>query len=687
MTQHDQKASRGRRPKLQLLGTISLSLIIIAYSCGATAITAARLNYDVALGPKWAGMVYPPFDWVIWSFRFYDAAPEFFGYAYITFVSIFALAVLIIVTIIAVKTRSAKPQEGLLGTSAFLRSVDELRAEGVLPQAHRKRLFAKPSSPASVGPSGPYLAGVTDSNGRLHYIRATRQEHVGIIAPTRQGKGVGPVNMTALSYSEGFIAIDPKGELFNVSAGFRATLGPVWNWNPVGRENCSRFNFLDKVRPHDLGAVGDAMSIATLLVDPSSVGDWDHWKSTGFDFLSGLILHVIYERLAERPPRRASLADVAKALGDPKRPNAKLYKEMAENRWGQCDENGDWIAGIPNDKIAQAGQAMLDRADDERSSVHSVAATSVNLYTDPIIAANAAVSDFQITDIFNAERPGSLYIRVSPADEITLRPILRMMLAFIVRTVEGVELKYENGQPLMPWKHRTLMLLDEFASLGMVKEIELALSRIAGYGVQLMLIIQDNNQLFQSYTQYQTILGGLQTKLVFSPNDEASAEWLSKSLGTMTAITKDVTVSGNRFGGMLGQVSETYHHHDRPLLTPQECKRLKPPKKDKDDRIVGGGEVIILRTNLNPIFAEQILYFRDPYFVAAARKAPPTDLDRNRRRKVNTVIDHEPNVEAAAHPGGDQPNTLKKPERTQAVLTATRTVQGDLPGLGAGQRR
>ncbi|MGC8477914.1 MAG: type IV secretory system conjugative DNA transfer family protein, partial [Acetobacteraceae bacterium] len=156
--------------------------------------------------------------------------------------------------------------------------------------------------------------------------------------------------------------------------------------------------------------------------------------------------------------------------------------------------------------------------------------------------------------------------------------------------------------------------------------------------------IQDNNQLFRSYTQYQTILGGLQTKAVFAPNDQASATWLSDSLGTATVITKDITVSGNRFGGTLNQVSETYREHSRPLMTPDECKRLRPPKKDAAGKIIEGGDVILLRTGLNPIFARQILYFQDPYF--AQKAAIPTPADLSQARRVSAGAPAAPEVVA-----------------------------------------
>ena len=323
--------SRLDRTRLQVIALAGVALALIAFSVAATQVTAWHFHDDPALGPKWGAGLYPPFQWLVWSFRFYDADPAFFGWLYITFIAVACVALLCAVVAIALKTRSARIYDDVHGTAKFLRTVEELRQAGVLPSKAAEKADG----------SGPYLAGCADHSGRIHYIRAAGNEHIGVIAPTRTGKGVGPVNMTALSCPHAFIAFDPKGELFNVSAGFRRTLGPVWRWNPLGRGNYSRFNFLDTVRLHELSAVGDAMDIASLLVDPSSVGEWDHWRGTGFDFLAGLILHVLYERHNPlRPETRASLADVAHALGDPERPNTDLYEQMAANNWGQCDEDG-----------------------------------------------------------------------------------------------------------------------------------------------------------------------------------------------------------------------------------------------------------------------------------------------------------------------------------------------------------
>lgn len=51
--------------------------------------------------------------------------------------------------------------------------------------------------------------------------------HTLMIAPTRSGKGVGSIVPTCTSYRESMIIFDPKGELYNMTAGYRKKFSRV----------------------------------------------------------------------------------------------------------------------------------------------------------------------------------------------------------------------------------------------------------------------------------------------------------------------------------------------------------------------------------------------------------------------------------------------------------------------------
>jgi type IV secretion system protein VirD4 len=64
--------------------------------------------------------------------------------------------------------------------------------------------------------------------------------------------------------------------------------------------------------------------------------------------------------------------------------------------------------------------------------------------------------------------PVSLYIVTQPNDKARLRPLVRVMVNMIVRLLAD-KMDFENGRPVAHYKHRLLMMLDEFPSLGSSK--------------------------------------------------------------------------------------------------------------------------------------------------------------------------------------------------------------------------
>ena len=64
----------------------------------------------------------------------------------------------------------------------------------------------------------------------------------------------------------------------------------------------------------------------------------------------------------------------------------------------------------------------------------------------------------------NYERPVSLYLVVRPSDKDRLRPLVRLVLNQIVRTLTRDELNRQmDGRFISPHKRPLLLMLDEFA--------------------------------------------------------------------------------------------------------------------------------------------------------------------------------------------------------------------------------
>ena len=307
--------------------------------------------------------------------------------------------------------------------------------------------------------------------------------------------------------------------------------------NPVPSEGSAGFNFLAEVRlgtPHE---VADAQNIAQMLCDPDGKGLADHWQKTSFALLTGLILHVLYWRKHAAPT--ASLADVACALSDPDRKSDELWAEMVANRHlasgphmrrrhrrtrhAGTRERGARQRFVQRQDVSGAVPGSADRAEHRHS-------------------------DFRIMDLMNHAAPVSLYVVTRGGDKERLRPLVRLALTMITRALMGVELRFRDGRPLMPHRHRLLLMLDEFPSLNRLHPIEDALPKCAGYGIKAYLATQDREQMFRAYGEHQSITGNCHIRIVYAPNEWKTAEWVSQMIGNTTIVKEDVTESGTRFG-------------------------------------------------------------------------------------------------------------------------------------------
>ena len=112
--------------------------------------------------------------------------------------------------------------------------------------------------------------------------------------------------------------------------------------------------------------------------------------------------------------------------------------------------------------------------------------------------------------------------------------------------------------------------------------------------------------------------------------------------GTTTVVKSYTTTSGNRISVMLGQVTESLQEISRPLLTPDECMRLRGAKKDNDGQVLEGGDMLIFIAGQAPIYGKQILFFKDQVFLDRSKVTAPnltTSMSRS-------VLDYEIKIDA-----------------------------------------
>lgn len=592
-------------------------LFIIGGLQAATQFFAHDFNYQVVLGTN-IHQIYAPWgilQWVSkWHYQYSDAFMRAGSVGIVT-ASVGLLSLIIVQMVLK---NSSKANEYLHGSARWANCKD-IQAAGLIPPA--RTFFQILTGKNNAAGAGVYVGGWVDKKGRQHYLRHNGPEHVLCYAPTRSGKGVGLIIPTLLSWEHSAVITDLKGELWALTSGWRQKYAKnkVLRFEPASVNGGVCWNPLDEIRLGTENEVGDVQNLVTLLVDPEGKGLESHWQKTSQALLVGVILHALYK--AKANGTIATLPSVDAMLVDPTRDIAKLWVEMT---------TFSHLNGQNNPIVNASARDMMDRPEEEAGSVLSTAKSFLALYRDPVVANNVSKSEFKIKDLMHDDNAVSLYIVTQPTDKARLRPLVRIMVNMVVRMLAD-KMDFNNGRPVVNYKHRLLMMLDEFPSLGKLEIMQESLAFLAGYGIKCYLICQDINQLKSRETGYghdESITSNCHIQNAFPPNRVETAEHLSKLTGQTTVVKEHLTTSGRRTSALLSQVSRTIQEVQRSLLTPDECLRMPGPVKTDSGDIAEAGDMIVYVTGFPAIYGKQTLYFKDPIFQARASIPAPPHSDR-----------------------------------------------------------
>ncbi|MGO9267992.1 MAG: type IV secretory system conjugative DNA transfer family protein [Candidatus Binataceae bacterium] len=558
-----------------------------------------------------AGPIYAPWAWVVWWSRWHDAPALGPLWTLCTHQALYPVALVTAIACgaIALARHGWFADVSDLHGSARWAATRDLRAARLIDAPPRMRSIA-----ASLGlirrareHAGIYL-GVWRHFGRTMHIRDRGHAHVLVFAPTRSGKGVGVVIPTLLTWPHSVLVHDLKGENWALTAGARQHMGQVClRFAPASADgDGARYNPLAEVRLRTPNEIRDVRNVVQMIIDPDGKGLPDHWSREGSAFLTGMILDQLYTG------RDQTLSGMETRLCDP---NQRIDETIEQIMRAEHDLDGaqGWAdaRGIPTKThpiIARAMRSMLDKSPNERSGVISEVKGFLELYRDPVIAANTAVSDFRITDLMNHGRPVSLYVVVPLAHKNSLRPLIRLLLSQILHRLTE-QLEFRDGRAVTGYRHRLLMMIDEFPSLGRLDMFAESLALVAGYGIKACLIAQDLSQIHAAYGHDEAITSNCDTRVAFTPNRIETARLLSQMTGETTVRHAHRTISNS--GASISEPETA-----RPLLTPDEALRL------------GAHEALIFVSGRPAIRAGKLRYYAEPGFRRLAELQAPPVSDR-----------------------------------------------------------
>ncbi len=448
---------------------------------------------------------------------------------------------------------------------------------------------------------GVYLSGYTTGcpgkeNGLSKNIRylmdTTLNEHILVLGPSREGKGTGFVVPNLLVWGDSAIIYDPKGELWNLTSGWREAQG----------HNCIRLSFAEvwaKINPfsgikaNDPDARKAINTILTYLEDPKAKKD-PFFSEGGKRFVLTIILYLI------KSNKSGNLKNIAYMVSNYDVEKGKafqiktLLKEMV-----MCND--------PD--VKSEAQNFLDQFETEafRNFMQN-ASLLLDIFKERILGEVTSESDFDLRELADInKKPTSLYIQLPPEETITDRMMRVVRLIFNTVIVESL---YKTGLCHEVKKRSIGCFIDEFHQLGQFRPLERALSDIGGYGGKLMLITQGDKMIDIAYDGKHSFFTSMNHFVIFRSNDADTSQYFSKRLGwyevDIPVETKTESIQ-NKKKSTSTTISMQRKRFD--LLTTTELEAL--PTTD----------AVIISKGLK-IYARKIDYRQDPELMRRASFGP-----------------------------------------------------------------
>lgn len=520
----------------------------------------------------------------------------------------------------------------------LMKKIKALRYLVANPITHGSASFADNNDLAGYGfndKDGAVIGGISQDTGFFFKKKKVKKllhngpEHIFVFAPTRSGKGVSLVIPTLLTWAASLICYDIKGENYNLTSGYRRSKlkNKILKFEPSSRDSI-KFNPLNEIGWGTDSEVSDVQNIANIIVsDPEGGGGGnnEHWLSTARSLLVGVIIHVHYDNeLPEkslRVVRRFITSQSTKEMCD------KMMNTMHDPNMlrGWVDNTGQPTATHP--VVTSSAGEMASKPDEEGGSVKSTALRFLTLYEDDIVGTNTSMSDFCVTDLTLSDKPVTLYLVVSVKDQARMAPLIKLIWELVIKKLTS-KMDFKDGSFVKPYKHRLLLLIDEFPTLGKMDIMETALAMMAGYGLKAYLIAQDITQVKRFYTDKNSIISNCHIRIAYAPNEFETADILSKTLGNKTVRSENISTTQQSGGGSSStSTAKSYQEHQRPLMSPDEIMQLPGAIKDPKDetKVVQPGAMLIMVAGRKAILGTQPMYFFDDELKDRVKISPTYD--------------------------------------------------------------
>ena len=412
------------------------------------------------------------------------------------------------------------------------------------------------------------------------------------------GKSASYVIPNAYQLLGSYVFTDPKGELYDKTAGYLKTQGyDIKIFNLVNPKNSDGYNPLIHIQNEI-----DVDIIANTIVKGQS--DIKNQSDPYWDDMAEMLLYYL---LATRPPEEQNLASCAELV-------------RAANNSGGGNLLTELMNQLPYDHPARMNYKSIEIAPEKTySSILSSLQSKLGKFDSRDIADLTSTNTINFEDI--GRKKTALYV-ISSDTHAAYDFLLTIFFSQMIQHL--YDFADLNGGAL---PQPTYFILDEFANIGRIPDFDKKISTSRSRKISFSVILQNLDQLEAVYDKsYETIIGNCDTTIFLGSNSQKTVEYFSKELGEKTISRDSWSVSKDK-----NMWRQGYNKSDqimaRALMTPDELRRL-----DND-------LCIIFEKGIKPIKAHKYYYFKYDTIKLVNRFACSHNdidpIDRGKWRKYN----------------------------------------------------
>ena len=415
------------------------------------------------------------------------------------------------------------------------------------------------------------------NNGSEIWIDSSGYHNM-IIGSTGSGKSQAlsfPFIRVMAKAGESMIVTDPKGELYEQTANELKERGYnviVLNFRDPQNGNCwNPFSIPYKLFKE--GKEDKAIELLedlakNILYDESSKGQDPFWENSSADYFTGLA-YALFQDATEDQVNINSINYMA-SVGENKLGGTTYIKEYFSEK---SQDSTEYIKA----------NSTINAPTDTKGSILSVFNQKIQLFSSrKNLSEMLAHSDFDMEDIGRKKTAHSL---------VTI--FLKQCYETLVRVAQ------ETGGKL---KYRTNFLMDEFANMPPLSDVDAMVSAARSRNIKLSFIIQNFSQLNDVYgkEKAETIRGNCGNTIYLLSTELAALEEISKMCGEVKSKKDDKTDS-------------------RPLITVSDLQKMKEE------------EAVILRSRMEPYKTK----LKFDYKIDWGKKYPVADYPHREKQPVS----------------------------------------------------